>query len=266
MVYRYKYKKPHRYKRKKSILRSRFFWLGILVIFLAGAGFYFFIFSKTFQVEEIIITGEKKTSAEDIESLVKAKLDNKILFFKTKSIFWVDFKEIRNEILNEFPQISEVEFHRDLPDVLDVLIMERSGLAVWCGGDCFLLDNEGIIFEKIQAPEETGLIKITGGERVGSFSLGEGVIEKEKLDKILEMERVLKTDFKIPLKEISIPTKNRINVKTLEGWEIYFDSKEDLDRQFTKLRAILSEKNFSREREKLQYIDLRFEKAYYKYY
>ena len=52
----YKYRRPHRIRKKKSIFRSRFFWIALLVLFFLGAIFYFLIFSPIFQIKGIKIS------------------------------------------------------------------------------------------------------------------------------------------------------------------------------------------------------------------
>jgi len=260
-----KYRKPHQFKRKKSIFRSRFFWLGILTLFIIGTTFYFLFFSEIFQVEKVIITGEKKVSAAEIKLLIEKKSENKILFFKTKSIFLVNLNGIRKDILNNFPQIAGIEIKRGLPDTLNIVVIERLGLAIWCREEqCFLLDNEGVIFE--EALSERDLIKVIDRQNINYFSLGKKVIEKERMSQILEITSKLESDLKIPLKEFMIVSENKLIVTTADKWEIYLNLQSDIEWQLTKLRAVLEEKIFPEERKNLEYIELRFGNfAPYKY-
>ena len=208
MVKKY-YRRPHRYKRKKSIFRNRFFWLGILAFIIFGAVFYFLLFSKVFQVEKIIVTGEEKVSKEEIEFLVEKRLASKILFFKTKSIFLVNLKEIRKDILNSFPQIAEVEIRQGFFDAVNIVVIERSGAAVWCQEeDCFLLDNQGVIFEEV-LETKPGLVLIK--TKPGLGELGETIIEKEKLTQILEIKSNPEHDYKFLRKPLQ--TFNRVHIE-----------------------------------------------------
>ena len=122
-----KFRKPHRIKRKKPILKNRFFWLGILIFVFVVSLSYFLFFSEIFQLEKIIVTGEEKVSKEDIKLVVEEKIEKKILFFKTKSIFLVNISEIKKDILGGFPQIAEVEIKRSFPDALNIVVVERLG-------------------------------------------------------------------------------------------------------------------------------------------
>ena len=63
----------------------------------------------------------------------------------------------------------------------------------------------------------------------------------------------------------SYVSEKRLNTKTSEGWEIYFNLKGDLNWQITEL-GLVSEKQIPLEdRGELEYIDLRFSRVYYKY-
>ncbi len=252
------YRRPHRYKRKKSIFRNRFFWLGVLIFIIIGATFYFLFFSEVFQVEKIILTGGKKVSTEEIKQFIEGKLEGKVLFFRTKSIFSVNLDETGKNILDNFPQISEVKIKRGLPDVLNVLVTERLGLAIWCRQDrCFLLDKEGIIFEEIPGLE-TEMAKIKDQTLRNNLKLGEKVIEKDVFSEILKIESELKSGLKIPIKEFIVSSEEKLTAVTGGGWEIYLNLKSDVEWQMTKLRVVLEEKIPEEKRGDLEYIELRF--------
>lgn len=158
------------------------------------------------------------------------------------------------------------------------MVVERLALVNWCREEqCFSLDIEGIIFKESHL--EKGLIKIKDEQNVTPLILGERVIEKDFLDKILEIQSKISEELKmfskaedfsahggqIKLKEFVISTE-RLNVKTLEGWEIYFDLQNEIEWQLTKLKMVLEREIPSEKRKDLDYIDLRFGNySYYKY-
>ncbi|TET84066.1 MAG: FtsQ-type POTRA domain-containing protein [Candidatus Nealsonbacteria bacterium] len=252
------FRKPYRIKKQKSIISYRFFWLGILIFVILFSIFYFLFFSQTFQVEKIIVTGEEKVAKEDLKLLVEEKLEKKILFFKTKCIFLVNLNEIKKDILNNFPRVAEVEIGRGFPDALNIVVVEKFGLAVWCQTEqCFLVDNEGVIFEEIFDIDPKAF-KIKNLALVSELKLGDKVIEKEKLNQVLDIESKLRDNLKIPLTAATIVSEERFNIKTLEGWEIYFNPERDMEWQLTKLRAVLEEEILPENRKNLEYIELRF--------
>lgn len=250
-----RYTKIHRYRRKKSILKSRFFWLTALILFVFTSLFSFLFFSGIFLVEKIIVTGQEKVSKEAIKSLVVPG-----------NIFLIDKEAIRVKILESFPQIAEVEISRGLPDSLNILVVERVPVAVWCQEeDCFLLDNKGMIFEKTTVEDENQRASIRD-LRGGEMALGEIVIGEEELSKILKIGSDLKSGLKIEIGEFMISPDDKLIALTRGNWEIYFSLANDIDWQVTKLKAVLEEKIPKDQRGDLEYIDLRFGNfAPYKY-
>jgi hypothetical protein len=91
-----------------------------------------------------------------------------------------------------------------------------------------------------------------------NLKLGERAVTKEKISKILEIKSKLEDILKIQIKKADLISEKRLNVKTFEGWDIYFNLKKDLDWQLTKLKAVLDEKIPEEKRKDLEYVDLRF--------
>ncbi|MBA7622199.1 Cell division protein FtsQ [subsurface metagenome] len=256
------YRRPHRYRRKKPIFRKRFFWLGILSILVFIGVFYSLLFLEAFQVGKIIVSGEEKVSKEDVEFLAERRLESKVLFFKTKSIFTVDLKQIKRDILNHFPQIAEVKVSRGFFDAVNIVVRERIGVALWCQDEqCFLLDNEGVIFEEV-SEIKPGLLLIK--TQAGLAELGETVIDGDQLSQIFDIRLKLAERTKIFFAGASLISEERLDVKTTEDWQIYFNLKGDLDWQITELSLVLEKQISPERRDRLEYIDLRFSRVYYK--
>jgi len=252
------YRKPHSYKRKKPIYHSRFFRLGLLIFILFSSVFYLLFFFEFFQVEKIIITGEDRVPTEEIKLAVENRLENKILFLKTKSIFLINLKETKKDILKQFSQIAQIEIKRVFPDALGVIITERLESIVYCLQEkCFLCDNEGIIFEETAG--EANLLRVVDREKTEIPSLGDKVIEKENLSQMVsEIKPKIESELDIPVKEFIIFSEDKLIILTEEGWEIYLDLNSDIAWQMIKLRADLEEKIPPEKRKDLEYIELRF--------
>jgi len=262
--YRKPYRKPYRIRKKKSLIRNRFFWIFVLILIIGGAFFYFAVFSPNFQIREIKISGNQKIQTSELENLIKEKVNQKLLFFSTKSIFLIDSSEIVKSLLEKFPQIDKVKLKRRFPATLITEIQERVPIGVWCQNqDCFSIDKAGVIFEE-SSPDSELVIKSQGRE--DSRSLGQEVIGEDFLHSILEIQEKLKTNLKIDVKEFVVPNSERVNVKTSEGWEIYFNPTGSLSWQLTKLSLVLEKEIPPERRKNLEYIDLRFGNfAPYKY-
>jgi len=258
------FRKSYRIKKKKSIFRNRFFWIAILVLIIFGGIFYLVCFSSIFQIKDTRISGNQKIQTQDIENLIKERINQKLLFFPTKSIFLINSNEIVESLLEKFLQINQVNLERRLPATLIVEIQERVSLGVWCQNEnCLLIDKTGVIFGE-SSPDSQLVIKFQGRE--AAYSLGQGVIEENLLRAILEIQEKLKTNLKIDAKEFVVPDGERINAKTSEDWEIYFNPTADINWQLTKLSLVLEKKIPPERRVDLEYIDLRFGNfAPYKY-
>lgn len=239
----YRYRKPYRVKRKKPILRSRIFRTGILITTVAGAVIYFLFFSEFFQIQKIILTGDKIFSEENISTLIAGK-----------NIFLVDINDIEKEILGNFPQAAKVKIRRNFPDTLNISTEKRMPVALWCESEtCFLTDKDGVIFQESQ--NETSLIKISGKKEM---------LSEEKIAQILDIQTKLSALAGVTTTEAIIVSKERLNIKISEGWEIYFNTEGNLDWQIQELALVLEKQISPEKRKNLEYIDLRFSRVYYK--
>ncbi len=247
------FRKPYRVKRKrKSILKNRVFWRGILSLVFFGVSFYFFILSPIFRIKEVSISGNP-VFYEKIKKMINGK-----------NIFLVDFETIKKETLGKFPKIAQINLKRRLPDKIIGQIEERQPVAIFNQGEeFFFLDKEGVIFENVS--DKLGLI-VTKPSLIEFKMIGERVLEENIMSSIIEIDSKLKDNLEISIKEASVISEDRLNIKTVEGWEVYFNPKNDLSWQLTKLKAVLDKEIPIEKRKNLEYIDLRFGNlAPYKY-
>ncbi|MFH1423839.1 MAG: FtsQ-type POTRA domain-containing protein [Candidatus Nealsonbacteria bacterium] len=257
------YRKPHRYKKRKSLWGKKSSALVFLSLVVVGAAFYGLFIWQALWVEKITISGEQKIAEEEIDFLVKKNLENTILFFKTKSILKVDVGQIKEDILNAFPQIVSAEVKRSFFDAINVQITERTASALWCENEnCFLLDNRGVIFE--EALPDSKLIVVDAVQPPGELFLGKTVIAEDKITQILAIQNKLAETAKISIKKAVLVSNERLDVKTMDDWMIYFNLKGNLDWQVKELKLTLEEQISPEKRQELEYIDLRFSRVYYK--
>lgn len=269
------FRKPYRMKRKKSIFKNRFFWLGIFILFTIGIITYLVIFSPVFQVKEIKIAGNEKVPKEDLEDFIWENIDKKILIFPTKSIFLANLQEIEKNLLEKFPKISQANLKRQFPDILILGIQERQPLFIFCKDPelCFYLDEGGVIFDPVQNNISNEVEEISEMEpflkikdvRSQEMNLGEKIITDDLLGGIKEIILELRGNLGISPKELTL-FEERVEIQTTQGFGIYFNSKEDILNQLQNLNLVLEKEIPPESRENLEYIDLRFgNKVYYKY-
>jgi cell division protein FtsQ len=237
------YRKPYRVKRKKPALRSRLLWFMVLAAIIAGAILYFLFFSDFFLIKKIKINGQNTVSEIDIQSAVPGG-----------NILLINIPKIKKDILSSFPMVAMAEVRRVLPDTLDIKITERLAAAAWCQERCFLIDENGIVFD--MALPETNLIRISGEREL---------LSGEMVNRIIELKVKLKEKSGIDATKAFVTSQDRLNLQTSDGWKIYFNPKGDLDWQIQEFALVLEKQIPPEKIKNLEYIDLRFSRVYYKY-
>jgi cell division protein FtsQ len=246
-------RKRLRIKKKKPFFKKLIFWISIFLILILASFSYAIFFSGIFKIKEIEVSGEERIQKENFKKFLEGKIE-------AKNIFLIRLDPIKNEILKNFPQISSVEIKRKFPSTLLFKITERKEVAAFCQKeDCYLIDKEGIVFER---GGDQGILKIERENFESEIKPGNRVIEKEILDKILDISK--KIEFGI--EKVSILSEDNLHFKTSQGFEIFIDPQKDIDWQLTKLKVALENAIPKEKIGDLEYIDLRFGNfAYPKY-
>ena len=265
-----RYRKPNSVKRKTSIIKSKFFWIGILGLISVSLISYYLFFSETFQIESVIILGNQKIAKEDILKIIEDELSKNNILPLNKNIFLANVGVVEKNIFKTFPQIVEIKSSKDFPDTLSFNITERVQVAWFCKVSkilnheeeqesierCFLLDKDGVVFEEVSL-SEFKLVKIKSPNSGIQLELGQKIIEPEVISRSLEILLGIE-ELSVPVEEILVISEERINVKTSQGWKIYLNPKKDLGWQLRKLKADLDEFIPLEKRKDLEYIELRF--------
>jgi hypothetical protein len=259
-----KSKKYRPIRKKKLFFMKKSFWLAFLSLAFFGFLSYFCLFSGSLQVGEITISGQEKVSREEIMASAEKRLERCFLNLKTKSILFLDLEKIEEGLLSDFPKIASVKIERNAPNVLILEISERIPEIRLCSEkECFFSDKEGIIFQK--AEEASGLMLVEKKEfSDGLFAIKDRALEKDEIAAILKIREEAEKNAGIKLETIIIESGQKYKAGTVAGWSIYFNPESDLDWQITKLRLLLEKEINLEKNPPSEYIDLRFEKAYYK--
>ena len=284
---RYRYKKTFRTQKKKSVfrfLKNKSFWIIFLIIFVFSGIMYFVFLSSFFNIKQINISGNKKIETQKIESIVKGELEKKVFLVINKNTFFVNLSKIDQLILEQFKEIKEVTLKRKLPSGIDIEIVERNPVGVWCRpyfetnvlemeteedvekiiiekNECFNLDDSGIVFEK---SAELGAQFIIKSEK--DISMGENVIPEEYLLSILEIKQEFQDYPNFEIKEFVYEKDDKLVVKTFSNLEIYFNFLESITEEIFNLKLVFKEKIPQERIGDLDYIDLRFgNRVYIKY-
>jgi cell division septal protein FtsQ len=266
--------KLHKIKPKKPLVKSKLFWFLILTTLLFLIITYFLFFFAGLQVSSATVSGNKKIESDKLEDFVLSASNTKLVDFgflklNTKNILLENTSRISNEIITQFPRIETATVRKVFPKALAVDIVEREPIGTYCQNDvseCFLLDQNGVVFEPISnyAEISTSIKQVSNNNHI---YLGQQVMERNIAMTIYKVQKNLQDNFQINLKEAFITSPLRMDVITSENWEIYFnmDSEYSIDSQLLKLDLLLKGEITEDIRPTLQYIDLRFkDRAFYK--
>jgi cell division protein FtsQ len=278
MSYRKKHlkNKIHKIKPKKSILMRPIFWVVFTFVIIIVLFVYFLFFYPVLQVRNINISGNEEVKEKDLNNFVTGLINKKFIEFgqfklTSGSIFLLDTDNVRQKILKEFPVIEDIIINKKLPQTLVIKVNERKQIGVFCNSatgseQYYSIDQNGVIFELLSfLPENTPVVKQLMMNK--EVFTGEEVVNKNIMNLISKIQKNLKENFKIDIKEALITNSLKLDIKTNENWQIYFDinSVSDIDIEIAKLNLLLGGEITPEVRKTLQYIDLRFkDRAYYK--
>ena len=269
--------KIHKIKPRRSIFKRLWFWVLLFFIIFVLSAVYLVIFWSGFEVKNVVISGNDKIDSKELQETVLSNSTTGLVKFWnldliSRSIILLNTDKLDKQVLEKFPLIEKISIDKRLPQTLALQITERKPLGVYCSGQsgnnqqCFLIDQNGVIFESLgTVPGDFVIVRQVLQDN--NLYTGESVITQNAVDAISKIQKDLKDDFQINIKEALITSSLRLDVKTDGGWEIYLNlgSDPDIGSQITKLNLLLNDKINSDIRKTLQYIDLRFkDRAYYK--
>jgi len=267
----------------KKVLKSRFFWFGLLGLFALGGAAYGVFFTPVFQIKHIEVQGAQKVPAEKLQEIAKEHILQKFLLFEINNVFFANVSKVSQEAEAAFPEIETIRVDTGFPDKVKITVQERGAVATWCQEkaytvgegeeqvtrsfrECFALDSGGVIFEQRELEGE--MLIQNGGEHA---SLGDQVIDPETLEEIFEFQQTMDSsalfqDVGLRVSLVNVISDDRVNAGISEGWELYFNPSENIHWQTTKAQLVLKEEVPAEKRPLLEYIDLRFgDQAYIKY-
>ncbi len=232
--------KPSRWP--KFIIKVCF--LGIFVFALI----YWLFYSSVFTIKNIIVE-------KDLPTSIEGSLDK----FKGQNIFFVKSADIRSELLDEFPDLVNIEVMRGLPDSIRISYAERSPRLVWqTQNRYFLLDENGVLFREIQGGSDLPVVKDNNDLPV---EMGKQVVTIAFISFTNNLKSKL-PDTGIMLDHFEInETTFQLDAMTKEFLKLKFDTTRTVDSQVSNLKSFLQ----AHPNEAEDYIDLRVDgKVFYK--
>jgi len=254
-------------KKRKELIR---FSLYLLFFFLIASLAFYIIFGPYFQVKDVQIQGVFRfDSKENLEKEIDDLITQRILFLKTKNIFLIHQKSLEKKLKERDFLIRELRLEKEYPSRIFIVLTERSPLGVLeSRSGSFFFDETGLVFLKtdgvfLSDKQQRNLLKVRDLSR--EAKLGCLYFSKGEIHNFGLIKNFFEAKLDNPLKEIDVSNFNKVIVETEEGWKVFFDFEENLDINLQKLDILLANEIPREKRKKLDYIDLRFEKIFYKY-
>lgn len=204
-------------KKKRRRLISR---IGIAVLILLAI-----IFAPTifFQVSSVDVTGDTRYKSEElIQSTGVKQGDN---------MFFLDTKQIAEDLKEEYPYLDTVKLHRKLPSTLQIEVSDRTAaLSVKRSGKYLVLDMSGKVLEETKSAVK-GTAKVTGVPMKG-LKVGD-TIDADQYGKAATVMKLLELADQYGMKK---------HIKSIDVKKAY-DVRVTYDKKYTILLGELEESN-----------------------
>jgi cell division septal protein FtsQ len=240
-------------KQKKERPRFSFaiFKFVLFILVLIALAWYLF-FSSKFAIKEVIVEGTNLLSKDQIARMIPTN----------QNILLLNTQDVSKKIAAKFPEVSDVQIFRGLPDAIKIVILEKKGSIVWqSGGLKYLISTQGEVARQIVGEEGANLpvvidkrnLPLTEGQQIVSANFI--VFVKNVYDHLTTETNLKPTNFEID------ETTFDVTLYTDAGIYIKMNSLRSSDKQMEDLKRVLVDKR----PDVHEYVDLRIDGwAYYK--
>jgi len=229
----------------KSNIPKIVFFLLLFIIIAAGL-WYILIFSSFFKIKNISVEGHQ----------INNELDN----IKGQNILLAKTADLKNEIINKYPEIQDVKIMRGFPDTLRIKIETFQPQIAWRTQDkIYLINSAGIIIKEVQ---ESGNLPIVQDNKSLPVEIKQNVLSENFISFISELNNKFnqKTGFNIRWFEVD-ETFYQVESLVDQGWRIKFNTTRPVEDQLEALSVLLAK----HKEEIKQYADVRVEgRVFYK--
>ncbi|NLW45541.1 MAG: FtsQ-type POTRA domain-containing protein [Syntrophomonadaceae bacterium] len=212
-------------------------------------GFYYFLHSSVFFIEDIEVTGNHIVPTQEIIALSGINTGQNIFKFKT---------EASQKAIEVIPYVRQAEVKRIFPNRVRISVVEREAWAyVIHNGGVLVIDNEGVCLDKLEMMGETDLLVIS------IAGIEERVVEGQKVNPnavelIRYISQALPDDLMQEVSEFHYSSTGQVTVFTLDGTEVRLGGKERMDEKISYWRRVIKKQKEEDNHSGFEYIDLRF--------
>ncbi|MDD3285435.1 MAG: FtsQ-type POTRA domain-containing protein [Patescibacteria group bacterium] len=245
------------------------FWLFPVVFLFLAVLLYLLFFSGIFALKQIKVSGVSRIAETQLSDAAwqQAQLRRSAVF-KQNNLLFFNIEALRDTLLNDF-SFDSVRVYRQWPHTLIISVGERGLSFIWrdSQGTSFS-DSRGCLIKEASVSDDNlknyPLLTAAGAQEY----LGKDnclSLDDAYLQAVFTLYEKLKDLPGLDLQEFVLDGAfNTLQIKLNGGPNIFFNIKDDLDKQLKKLAVIKQEKG-DEYFKGLEYIDLRYgDRAYFK--
>ena len=254
--------------------RGRLFMVIILWLLFVSTAAYLMLFSPYLVLDPPRITGLTHIDAPAFSETVSTELSQKYFkLFSRARFFLLQPQRLEETLSIRYPLIQKLEIKQTFPKTLEIVVLERSSLVLWCaGGTCLhILENGAArptsdVYQEATNQSRTLTIEDLSGQ---SLAPGEGLFEPDFVFLPQIIRQLLQEKLELETHDTMMVTSrfaNELRVKTTAGWQIYFSTRLAPEASLSALALLLDTEIPEERRAQLLYVDLRTEnKIFYRY-
>jgi len=278
--------------RRERARRNIFFALRsiiykIMILAVLGGAFYFLFFSSFFSVKNIEISGNNLIAGEEIKKAVMEVADRKIFKIFSNNLLLIRKADIEDSIKSKFSNITTLEVDRKFPGSLKIAVKEKPIDILWCNAikvekiiakksaeekepvlteayQCYFSDEENNVYRKAEGEMGKNSIKVFRDEGI---NLGARIGDDELKKFIREINANFASKIGLAVNYLYLPSISlrEMRIFTAKGWKAYFDTTRSANEQIDVLNNVLKTAMTEKEKEELDYVDLRVvDRVYFK--
>lgn len=236
---------------------------------------YLFLISSYFRIARVDIKGDNEQTKKTIGEIISLiQTGRRWLFWPQNNIYIFPKKEAEKRLAEQL-LLEEILIDKQYPNVLRInFITKKPALSLITNDWNYTLDIAGDVIEKRARESERAsstpklefedlpILEGSGDELfISAHAISADLV---RFIRTIFTEVPPKTGFTVKIFSPHSESPSSLNVKTDEGWQMILNIRGDAFEQVEKLQAVLKQQT-KEEREKLNYIDLRFgDRVFYK--
>jgi cell division septal protein FtsQ len=239
-------------KPKKEFVFPRIPFKLIALICVVILAVYYLFLSGKFAVREVIVEGNKMVPTEKVQASIP----------KGKNILYLNVKKTKKDILENNPEIKNLEIYRGLPDAVKVVVLEHEGKMLWRNDSgTYLISSHGQVAKRLYDGEAYDFPIVIDKKNI-PVEVGSNLLSPSFIAFINNIygQFFNATNIKPLTFEVDETTFD-VNLMTEAGFYVKLNSLRSSQKQLENLKKVLVEKRDLVH----EYVDLRIDGwAYFK--